>query len=195
MSVTREVSTSEGDRDFNKSDAAETLLPPGEDTVAFLLKNSTDLLELATTLKEAADGGNIVIADSQFSRPGGTIKIDAGDLAARTLTLRNLVVSADTINATAFNADGRDGLVIDGGSYRATSMLSLLSRGNSTLRFRGNVDLDTPFAELRAAIIEVERGGNVTISGAGAAFTREARFNRLNYGNIEAKGGLTVFGE
>ena len=118
------------DRRPDASDFADTLLPSDNDALAVVVENSTDLAALAAALTKAESGGNILVANSQFNSGGGTVKINAGGIAARTVRLRDVQVSAGVIRANAFNAGGRDGLVIDGGNYRAAESIHLLSGGD-----------------------------------------------------------------
>ena len=158
------------------------------------IRNSSQLQALAalSRIDITTTGGRILVSDSSL-RAGAEILIDTTDpLRDGFVELRNVVANADVIRARAFASGGRDGLLIDGGTYNAASLLRFYSEGDSRLRFRGRVFLNTPDAILAARIVEVDRAGNVSISGRGTVYADDHRYNNggIN-GNMNASQGLT----
>ena len=153
--------------------------------------NSTDLSALAQAVALASFGEDLEISDSNFASAGG-VNIDAGTIFERTLTLRNTTIVADIIKARAYNNGGRDALVIDGGRFDAGRLVRLYAEGDSTLRFRGEVEIESPLTQLAAKRVEVDAGSRVRASGSVRIDADAHNYDRAGYGTIEAAGGKTT---
>lgn len=167
--------------------------------VAIQIRNSSELAALSAQLANIGvqtNGGQIHIGESSLATTGELL-IDTANPGVDSLVyLRNVTASADVIRARAFNSGGRDALVIDGGNFNAGRLLRFYAEGASTLRFRGNVALDTPDAILAGRTVEVDRGGNVNIRGRGSIYADFHNYNNNNNvnGTINASSGLTTGG-
>jgi hypothetical protein len=167
--------------------------------IAINIRNSSQLAALSAQFANIAvqtNGGQIHVTESSLQTSGELLIDTANPNVDSLVNLRNVTASADVIRARGFNSGGRDALVIDGGSYTARSLLRFYAEGASTLRFRGNVALDTPDAILAGRTVEVDRGGNVNIRGRGTVYADFHNYNNNNNvnGTINASSGLTTSG-
>jgi hypothetical protein len=151
--------------------------------------DSADINALAEALVFTSLGENLAIKNSNFSNPGSAIILDLETAFQRTLTLTNTTLSADVVKARGFSAPNRDGLVIDGSRFNASTLLRLYSEGGSTLRFRGNVELNSPLSELAARQIIIEAGGKVNAAGDLRVFTDKAEFDKAGRGSLTVPEG------
>jgi len=159
---------------------------PGTITVA----NSSDLNALAQAVALASLGENLTVENSNFVSPGG-VNIDAGTIFERTLTLTNNTIVADIIKARGFNNGGRDALVIEGGRYDAGRLIRLYAAGDSTLRFRGDVELNSPVSQLAGRTVQIDAGGTVRASGNVRVHADTHNYDAPGFGTLEAAGGTT----
>ncbi len=160
----------------------------GPATIA--VTNSTDLNALAEAVTLAALGENITVSGSNFTRGTGQggINLDLGTINERLLKLANSNFSADVIKARSFNNGLRDALLIEGGTFNAAQLLRLYAEGNSTLRFRGQVTLNSLRTELAGKRVSIDAGGRVLVNGNVLVFTDDADFDKVGRGNLEATG-------
>jgi hypothetical protein len=156
---------------------------PGTITVS----NSTDLNALAQAVALANLGENITIEGSNFTTPGG-VNIDAGTIFERTLTLKNTTIVADIIKARGFNNGGRDALLIEGGRYDAGRLIRLYAAGDSTLRFRGDVELNSPDTQLAGRTVQIDAGGRVRASGNVRVNADNHNYDAPGFGTLESGG-------
>lgn len=159
--------------------------------VVIEVRDSTDLNALAQAVALASFGEQITVEDSAFSRLPGGISIDAGTIFERTLTLRNSTFAADVIKARGFQGGGRDALVIEGSRFDASTLVRLYAEGVSTLRFRGDVDIRAPLAQLAGRTVEVDAGGRVRVSGDVTIHADQHHYDSAGFGTIDAAGSKT----
>lgn len=162
-----------------------------EQPVVVTVSNSSDLNALAQAVALASFGENIDIENSSFSRTPGGINIDAGTIFERTLTLRNSTFAADVIKARSFQNGGRDALIIDGTRFDASALVRLYAEGASTLRFRGDVQINSPLTQLAGQTVRVDAGGRVRASGAVKVNATNHQYDAAGFGTIEAAGSKT----
>lgn len=175
--------------------------------VGILVQNSSQLLALATTgsVRLSTNGSQIKVVDATLTggtytgsaggNGSGEVLIDAmaGASPVDTLVqLTNVTAGADFIRARSYNSGDRDALVITGGRFDAFYALKFYAEGASTLRFVGNVALNTPNADLAGKIVQVDPGGVVTGSGRINVYSDDHRYNPAstgggpNYGTIRS---------
>ena len=155
-----------------------------------LIRNSSQLLALASNLEVLANGGSIEFSGTgKTQQAGKTLTIDAmGDGASGETGLVHLIdsqMSAPVIRVRSFGAQG-DSMVIDGGAYNATQLIQLFAEGASTLRFMHNVVLNGKVVNLKGAVVTVDAGGMVRINGVGTVYApvNGRLFNTAGYGSI-----------
>ena len=148
--------------------------------------DSNDLNALAQAVALASFGENIEVENSTFTRQPGGISVDAGTIFERTLTLRNSSLTADVIKARSYHTAGRNALVVDGSTFNATTLIRLYAEGTSTLRFKGNVTLNSPLSQLAGETVQVDAGGKVTASGAVHVNATNHNYDSQGFGVIEA---------
>jgi hypothetical protein len=166
------------------------------------LENSTQLAAIVGSITIQSKGGPVTVDGSLLAAnkfalqaDNGTITIDALDTsdpsANGKVTLTDARMSADVIRTRGSTASG-DALVIDGGSFKATSLIKFYAEGASKLLFTNNVTLTTPLAILSGQTVEVLKDYRVKITGQGRVFTDSAQFNIPDRGTLSADGGLNV---
>lgn len=166
------------------------LAPPAGSTIS--VRNSSDLNALAQSVILASFGESISVETSTFSRLPGIINIDAGTIFERTLSLQQSTFSADVIKARGFQGAGQDALVIDGSAFNAAQIVRLYAEGGGTLRFRGNVTLNTPQADLAGSVVQIDGGGRVQATGVVRVSSDAHRYDAPGFGTLEAAGGKTA---
>ena len=156
-----------------------------------VVRNTSQLLALASTgaVRLTTNGSQILVSDSTLAAgaSSGEVTIDAmaGTLPHDTLVqLNDVTANARVIRARSYNSADRDALVITGGRFDAASFLKFYAEGASTLRFAGNVSLNTPVADLAGKIVQVDAGGAVTASGRVSVFSDDHRYNTSGFGTI-----------
>jgi hypothetical protein len=159
-----------------------------EQPIVITVSDSTDLNALAQAVALASFGENIEVENFTFSRTPGGINIDAGTIFERTLTLRNSTFSADVIKARGFQNGGRDALVIDGSRFDASTLVRLYAEGAATLRFRGDVEINSPLTQLAGQTVRVDAGGRVRASGNVIVNATNHLYDSAGFGVIEAAG-------
>ena len=156
------------------------------------LQNSTQLAALVGSVTVQSKGGAITV-DSSTLTAGGTITLDSLDLDDATangiVTLRDANMAANVIRARGATATG-DALVIDGGTFNATSMLKFYAESASALRFRNQVTINTPHAIFAGKTVRVDSGGNVSVSGSVDVHADNHQYNTPGNGAISAGGGI-----
>ncbi|MGK0190114.1 MAG: hypothetical protein ACI9R3_005934 [Verrucomicrobiales bacterium] len=159
-----------------------------EEPLVVTVSDSSDLNALAQAVALASFGENITIENSTFTRTPGGINIDAGTIFERTLTLRNSTFAADVIKARGFQNGGRNALIIDGSRFDASTLVRLYAEGASTLRFRGDVEINSPNTQLAGQTIRVDAGGRVRASGNVKINATNHHYDTAGFGTIEAAG-------
>jgi hypothetical protein len=163
----------------------------GTEKATVTVDNSSDLNALVEALAFTNLGEQLTLKNSNFSNPGALV-IDLGDSVDRTLTLQNTTLASDIIKVRSFAGAGRDSLLIDGGRFDAGQLIRLYGEGLGTVRFRGNIQLNSPVTDIAGKRVTVDTGGSVTGSGAVNVHTDKADFNKANFGTLSGAGGLTV---
>ena len=156
------------------------------------LQNSSQLAALVGSITVVSKGGQITVDASTLTAAvtgGKSITLDAFDAgdpnAPGLVTLRNATLSADIIRVRGSTPSG-DGLVIDGGTFNATTLLKLYAESANRLLFKGNVQLNTPLAILSGQTVEVQTGGTVHASGQVDVYSDHHNYNQPGYGTIQA---------
>jgi hypothetical protein len=159
-----------------------------------IVTNSTDLNALAEAVTLAALGEHVTIAGSTFAAGAGAggLAIDLGTIHERTLTLQDSTFSADVIKARSFGTGGKDSLIISGSTFNAAQLIRLYADGDSTLRFRGDVRLNSPTSDIAGSRVTIDAGSTVTASGNVRVFTDAADFDTPGRGSLHAAGSKTV---
>lgn len=159
------------------------------------LQNSTQLAALLSHLTVQSKGAPITV-DSSMLSAGGTLTLDARDIADAgangLITLQNANLSADVIRVRASTLGGT-GLLIDGGTFNADSLLMFFAGSSSTLLFRGNVTVNSPHAIFSGNTVQVEAGGSVNVSGQADVYSNNHLYNSAGYGTISAGSGLNAY--
>jgi hypothetical protein len=168
----------------NESTRGELGVPTPQGTIT--VASSTDLNALATALAAASFGENIEVNDSTFTRSGSGVNIDAGDALERTLSLSRTTIAADIIKARSFNTAGRDALVIDGSRFDAARLIRLYADGESTLRFKGDVQLKSPLIHLAGKTVTIDAGGRVRADGNVTVYSDNHAYDLPGKGTLEA---------
>ena len=182
LSATVTVSGEASSGDLGAAIAADTVVT---------VTNSSDLTAFAEAVVLANLGENITVEGSNFTnRPGG-ISLDAGTIYQRTLTLRQNNLTADVIKARGFNVPGSNALLIEGGSFNASQLVRLYGEGGGTLRFRGEVLLNVPNADLAAATLAIDAGSRVRAAGNVRAFSDNHNYDKEGFGTLETTGTKT----
>ena len=163
---------------------------PDEPVVVSVI-NSTDLNALAQAVALASLGEDLLVEGSSFNRTPGGINIDAGTAWERTLTLRNSLFAADVIKARGFQNNGADGLIIENSRFDASTLVRLYSEGSSKLRFRGNVEINSPLAQFAGQTVQVDAGSVVRASGNVKVNASSHNYDAAGFGTIEAVGEKT----
>ena len=153
--------------------------------------NSSDLTDFAEAVVLANLGEHITVAGSSFTNQPGGISLDAGTIYQRTLTLRQNNLTADVIKARGFNVPGSNALLLEGGSFNATQLVRLYGEGGGALRFRGDVLLNAPNADLAASTLEIDAGSRVRAAGNVRAFSDNHNYDKAGFGTLEAIGTKT----
>lgn len=159
-----------------------------EQPIVVTVSDSSDLNALAQAVALASFGENITIENSNFTRTPGGINIDAGTIFERTLTLRNSTFAADVIKARGFQNGGRDALVVDGSRFDASTLVRLYAEGASTLRFRGDVEINSPNTQIAGQTVRVDSGSRVRASGNIKVNATNHHYDSAGFGAIEAAG-------
>ncbi|MFN0125310.1 MAG: hypothetical protein ACKV19_01330 [Verrucomicrobiales bacterium] len=154
--------------------------------VAITVRHSTDLNALAQAVALASFGEPIVVEDSVFTRPGGGINADAGEIHARTLTFTRTTLAADVIKARSYQTGGRDALVVDGSRFDAARLVRLYAGGAGTLRFRGDVTLNAPQVDLAGSSVVIDPGSRVSSTGKVSVFADVHGYDQPGTGVLEA---------
>lgn len=173
---------------LGKDDDRGDLNTESEEPIVITVSDSSDLNALAQAVALASFGENVEVENSTFSRTPGAINIDAGTIFERTLTLRNSAFAADVIKARGFQNGGRDALVIDGSRFDASTLVRLYAEGAATLRFRGDVEINSPLTQLAGQTVRVDAGSTVRASGAVNVNATNHQYDTPGFGTIEAAG-------
>lgn len=156
------------------------------------LQNSTQLAALLSHLTVQSKGAPVTIDGSTLTA-AGDLTVDAQDAtdpgANGLVTLKNASLSADVIRVRSSVAGGT-GLLIDGGTFNADSLLKFYSAGASTVLFRGTVTVNSPHAIFAGQTVQVEAGGSVNVSGQADIYSSNHLYNSAGFGTISAGGGL-----
>lgn len=161
----------------------------GEPSVV-TVANSTDLNALAQAIAVASFGEDLLVSNSNFSAGGG-VNIDAGTIFERTLTLQNTTIAADIIKARGYNNNGLDALVIDGGRFDGGRLVRLYAEGVSTLRFRGDVEINSPISQFAGSTVQIDSGSTVRTSGDVRVHADRHNYDGPGFGTLEAGGTKT----
>ena len=159
------------------------------------LRNSTQLSSLVGSITVQSKGGPVMVDTSALTASKGTITLDSYDSqdpnANALVTLHNANLAADVIRVRGSSASG-DALIIDGGTFNASSLIKFYGGSASTLHFINNTTLTAPTSVLAAGTVQVDGGSTVTINGSGQVFTDHANFNDGTHGTINASKGLNT---
>ncbi|MGK0189515.1 MAG: hypothetical protein ACI9R3_005332 [Verrucomicrobiales bacterium] len=156
--------------------------------VKIAITDSSQLASLAGQVALLSNGGNINVLNSVLTAnaSGGEVLIDTEMANADSvISIMNSMVSADTIRMRAFGSSG-DSIIIDNSTMDANRLIQLYAEGVSTLRFRGDVKLNTPEAILAGHNVQVDSGGNVTASGIARIYADERHYNNDGFGGLSA---------
>jgi hypothetical protein len=168
---------------------------------AITVRNSSELLALAAaagapvgSVRLLTQGGRIVV-DGSNVEAGNEILIDTQNPAVPSLVeLRNATMSADVIRARGFNNGLNDALLIDGGTYNASRLIKFYAEGASTLRFRGNVTLNSIGVDIAGQRVSVDLGGvvNAPSTSSFRVFSDDHDYNRTGRGTITTATGQVI---
>ena len=133
-------------------------------------------------LRVASNTGNVTVTNSELSS-SGEIEVES---VQGNVTLTNLnVSSSDVFKARTQGPNGL--LTIDGSTINASNIIRLYGEGANGVLFKGNTTLNASEVQIAGKIVEVQAGGNVSVTQGNAhVFSDDHRYNKPNYGNINS---------
>ena len=150
------------------------------------IRDSSELASLAGQIALMSQGGEIDVANSVLTANAGEILIDTElSNANSTLTVMNSTLSAEAIRMRAFSSAG-DALIVNNSTMNAARLIELYAEGASTLRFQGNVNLNSPDSVLAGQTVQVDSGGRLTASGLARIFADQKNYNQGGFGDLSA---------
>ena len=156
------------------------------------ITDSSNLQALAfsSSILINTNGAPISIRDSRMA--ASTIDLSTNNSSMDGLIgIQNSILSGDIIRARAYNTGDRDAILIRGSTFDASQLIQFYAEGTSKLRFQGDNRLNlgtNGVANLAGRIVEVDNGGNVTISGNANIYREVDNYNKAGFGNINISG-------